>query len=309
MAIEQFEKQSHTAMVAHFMYKKFPVAPFNLVRHRYIAGDKACEDELNILKEEQEQYRINLNNLAYDDLEKLYVEDLQNDDKKRFFHQEDTLANYRDWSKKKYWTMDEGIALLLCKNPQKVSWKILNEYTKKDSSYRKSPFVIQYKYYIDLAMRQFCPKTPYNDLIPSAFKLNPSIFLGWAKSIDIKVSSELLVLVRKYHDPVVDKEMYCKLKDDFGLLKKEPDTLQSQIQQLSTQVWKLDPDSSTYSKKLDIALQAYRAVSANLVNGKTIKQQALDWINTNHREITNEAKEDIAKVVNWDQSGQKSNFN
>ena len=40
------------------MSKKFSVAPFNPIRHQYVAEDKACEDELSKLKEEQEQCMI-----------------------------------------------------------------------------------------------------------------------------------------------------------------------------------------------------------------------------------------------------------
>lgn len=59
-----------------------------------------------------------------------------------------------------------------------------------------------------------------------------------------------------------------------------------------------DKASTTYLPELDIALQAWRAVSATEGKGKP-KAQIKAWLETNAKELTGEAKERIATVANW----------
>ena len=68
-----------------------------------------------------------------------------------------------------------------------------------------------------------------------------------------------------------------------------------------------DVKSEFYPPELDIALRAWQAVSAN--NGKSKpKTQIKDWLNScelkiNGKKLSNDAKERISTVANWDKFG------
>lgn len=62
-----------------------------------------------------------------------------------------------------------------------------------------------------------------------------------------------------------------------------------------------DKTSNTYPEELDLAIQAWQAVSASEGKGKP-KARIKTWLNTNTK-ISNEAKERIAIVANWDKTG------
>jgi hypothetical protein len=62
-----------------------------------------------------------------------------------------------------------------------------------------------------------------------------------------------------------------------------------------------DQHSPTYPRELDIALQAWRAVSKSEEKGKP-KARLRAWLNANTT-LSNEAKERIATVANWDKLG------
>jgi hypothetical protein len=61
---------------------------------------------------------------------------------------------------------------------------------------------------------------------------------------------------------------------------------------------KLDPN---YPVELDIALQVWKAISLEDKKGKP-KARARDWLDANTK-LSNEAKERISTVVNWDKTG------
>ena len=71
----------------------------------------------------------------------------------------------------------------------------------------------------------------------------------------------------------------------------------------STQAEKpiFDKGSSTYSVELDLAMQAWQAVTSNLGKGKP-KAQIRAWLDENTK-LSNEAKERISTVANWDKTG------
>lgn len=62
-----------------------------------------------------------------------------------------------------------------------------------------------------------------------------------------------------------------------------------------------DEHSPIYPRELDIALQAWRAVSKSEGKGKP-KARLRAWLNANTT-LSNEAKERIATVANWDKLG------
>ena len=62
-----------------------------------------------------------------------------------------------------------------------------------------------------------------------------------------------------------------------------------------------DKASLTYPVELDLAMQAWQAVTSNLGKGKP-KSQIRAWLDANTK-LANEAKERISIVANWDKTG------
>lgn len=63
-----------------------------------------------------------------------------------------------------------------------------------------------------------------------------------------------------------------------------------------------DKNSSTYPIELDLALQAWRAVTSNLGKGKAPKAQIIKWLDANTK-LSVVAKERVATVANWNKTG------
>ena len=82
------------------------------------------------------------------------------------------------WSKAAYWTIEEGVALLLGRAPEVVSWD-----TIRDDA-QASPFVRQYAQVRDLALRA-------RESGQLALRSEPSALLDWAKRTGIACPSEL----------------------------------------------------------------------------------------------------------------------
>lgn len=64
-----------------------------------------------------------------------------------------------------------------------------------------------------------------------------------------------------------------------------------------------DPDSETYPPELDIALQAWRAVTNQRDPSKAAKEQIREWLKKHYPKLSKEARERIATVCNWERAG------
>ena len=62
-----------------------------------------------------------------------------------------------------------------------------------------------------------------------------------------------------------------------------------------------DKDGPTYPPELDLAMQAWEAVRNDKGKGKP-KAKVKAWLDKNTK-LSNEAKERISTVVNWDKTG------
>ena len=82
-----------------------------------------------------------------------------------FFNRPDAGADFTHWARMDFWTLEESVALLLGKNPEKVSWK-------KMKGYDASPFVIGYGKLLKLAERSE---------VMSQERLPPADVIAWAE--------------------------------------------------------------------------------------------------------------------------------
>lgn len=120
---------------------------------------------------------------------------------KRFFNQPECDADYDYWSKQACWKIDEGIALILGKDPRKVTWANIQKYTPQSLFTRK--FVelreLAFRY---VSFQQLYECTP------------PGNFLAWAERLDISYPAELKTIINKLGIQIADwKSLYEGMKE------------------------------------------------------------------------------------------------
>ncbi|HSW71140.1 MAG TPA: hypothetical protein VLH77_04090 [Gammaproteobacteria bacterium] len=130
----------------------------------------------------------------------------ENEEKKRFFNQPSSNADFNYWSKQAYWSTDEGIALILGKDPRKVTWEKVETYLSA------SPFAQKFNEIRELAKRYVNCK----ELSGLAF---PGTFLAWVKRMSIDIPPELEDTVSSLGVQIADwKGCYEKAIEKFNHL-------------------------------------------------------------------------------------------
>jgi hypothetical protein len=233
----------------------------------------------------------------------------EREEQKRFFNQPTAKADFVHWSKAVHWTLDEAIALSFGKNPQIVTWDRVKELTNI------STFAQRYAQVRDLAHRAMAWNQLHDPVLPG-------FFLAWARRMEMEVPQELLDQIEKRGIVVADwKDSYDKLKDQFDTLMagnekiletckgliQERNELNKRVAELDSQAWEgFDPGSATYPTELDIAMQAWRAVTNRPNADLTAKAQIETWLNHSYpdrKTLSQEARERIAVICNWEKAG------
>lgn len=270
--------------------------------------------------QEIEAYQAELKSKSVDELMSLYqlerakeAEELRakvdREEQQRFFNQPSAKADFVHWCKAAHWTLDEAIALSFGKNPKVVTWERVKEFV------HISPFAQRYEQVRDLALRAKAWNQLYDPVLPS-------FFLAWARRSEIEVSPELLEEIEKRGIVVADwKDAYDKQKEQFDVILadrdkiargceffiQERDKYKSKVEELESLAWEgFDPDGDTYPLELDIAMQAWRAVTNRPDPNMTAKEQIENWLNENYpdrRKLSKEARTRIAVVCNWEKAG------
>jgi hypothetical protein len=123
----------------------------------------------------------------------------EKEERERFFNQPHAAANFDHWSKMAHWTLDEAVALSYGKAPEVVNWESVSKYLQL------SPFAVHYRGRREIAIRAASWKQLYDPVLPT-------IFLAWAKRLEIEVPPALVEAVAK-RDRIADwKSMYDELK-------------------------------------------------------------------------------------------------
>lgn len=236
---------------------------------------------------------------------KEYQEKAEREEKQRFFNQPSAKADFEHWSKAVYWSLDEAIALIFGKNPETVTWKRVQEFTNI------SAFARQFAKVRDLAQRS-------KALGQLTEPVLPGVFLAWARRNEINVPKELLEQVEKRGVVVADwKDLYDKVKEERDMLLtdrdklaegckrliRERDDLKDKVAELEANAWEFDPDKDVYPPELDVAMQAWRAVTNQPNPNMTAKEQIANWLNRNYPKLSQEARARIAVICNWEKAG------
>lgn len=161
------------------------------------------KEELKALQIKAEQYRLQLQDLPHVEIQALYAKAKRANDvriqinsehreKNRFFNLPESEADFDFWSKTAHWTLDEACALSFGKDPNKVSWKNIEPYTKicytSNPPEQPSYLAIEYQKRRELMRRAKIWQQLYDPIIPA-------LFIGWMKQSDLYFPEELEKLV------------------------------------------------------------------------------------------------------------------
>ncbi len=128
------------------------------------------------------------------------------EERQRFFNQSHAKADLVHWSKAPYWTLDEAIALSFGKAPEVVKWESVKGYCVQGVWLQgvpfqgpNSPFAVKYGRVRELALRAKASKQLSDPVLPS-------IFLAWARRMEIEVPAELVAQIE------ARGHRYCRLE-------------------------------------------------------------------------------------------------
>jgi hypothetical protein len=170
-----------------------------------------------------EAYRAELNKMSASEIQALYEAQLENE--RKLAEQQAELAesqrsynlpwakrpDYAYWGKVDFWTLDEGIALILERDPKHAKWSVIEPYTQV------SPFAREFERVRLLALRTAAlgqPQLGQSNL--SAY------FLSWAKRKELAVPTALEAEVAKHAGDIVDwHQRYIELSRMFDEYRDE----------------------------------------------------------------------------------------
>ena len=67
--------------------------------------------------------------------------------------------------------------------------------------------------------------------------------------------------------------------------------------------WQFDEAAENYPSELDVAMQAWWALTKQRDSSSTVKQQLTAWLGKNYPKLSDEARERIATICNWEKRG------
>lgn len=132
----------------------------------------------------------------------------EHQEKVRFFNQPECDADFDYWSKQAYWSIDEAIALLFGKNPEKVTWDNIKCFLPVSAFVKKfNELRVLAKRYVDFGQL-------YNSVLPG-------IFLAWATRMNLKIPTKLQNAIDRIGIQVADwKSHYEQGTERYDQLHK-----------------------------------------------------------------------------------------
>lgn len=123
-------------------------------------------------------------------------------------------------------------------------------------------------------------------------------FATWACSINWEIPQQLVEMGDEINLPVDTSQA------NIAELEERVRALVEQNEELKSTTWDgFDVAADSYPEELDIALQAWRAVSNQKKAGSTPKQQLAAWVEARYPTLSTDARKRIATLCNWDTRG------
>ncbi len=209
-------------------------------------------------------------------------------------------ADFDYWSRLPLWSNEEGIALLLGKDPEVVNWDVIRGYVN-DPCY-SSDLCSEYNQLRKVVVRalKFKEIEAWN---------TPDFFVAWAVRMCLDIPEELqeAMAARPTHlekTPSDSDNLISSQAQEIIALKEQVKTSQQRILALEASQWPgFDKNKETYAEELAIAFEVYSAVTQDWHKGRSVKQQLMAWLKQQYPKLSKEATERISKICNWQKEG------
>tara|TARA_R110002126_G_scaffold213048_4_gene359588 strand:+ start:9470 stop:10495 length:1026 start_codon:yes stop_codon:yes gene_type:complete len=252
-----------------------------------IENDPLRREEYRQLEIDSEHYREELSKLPKEEFDRLLMQTREEENRKnksirenlereRWFNQPDADANFAYWAAASYWTPEEGVCLLLSKEPRKVSWE------KLSSLVTISPFAKSFQDHREIVRRAIVMGQLFNKTIPT-------FFLAWAERMHLAVPVEMKEEIEKLGLQICDWKMVA-------------DQRQEKIDGLEEQIRLADERNSEQSKAIsiydDAALQASERANAALAEkDKRIAELELQADSNTNQSAANRERQSLLRLV------------
>lgn len=210
----------------------------------------------------REEAKNDLLKLSKEEIERLYKEEInrqiardEEDEKRRYLNCD---ADFDYWGKQANWTIDEGCILVLGKDPCKIKWEQIRQYTNI------SFFAEKFEKMRNMAQGYATSGQLTNPI-------SPGIFLAWARRMDYVLPEKLVEVVEGHGVQIADwqtlyrdaMEIINQRKQKIEIMHLEYDQLMSKYEELKKNPCQMDQESDNYAPELDAANIIYRAIICN----------------------------------------------
>jgi hypothetical protein len=249
----------------------------------------------------KEKARLELLKAGAEEIERLYnleiknqIENNEREENERYFNQSSYTADFNYWGRQPYWTIDEGILLILEKEPRKIKWDDIQQFRQI------SAFVKKFEEIRELARRYVACNQLSNSVIPG-------VFLAWASRMGFDLPEKLQEVVSALGIQITDWqtlhaqaiELLDQKDQVIKALQIMNEKLQSDYAELEKNPHEMDEESDNYAPELDAANIVYRSIIKNLDENMSIKEQATQLLNERYpTQFSDDAKIRIAMIVN-----------
>ena len=250
--------------------------------HRQKLSSDVSDFKQTLLKKSRDEIKVLYETEKNKEIEAFKLK-LELEEHSRFFHQQSANADFTYWSKMAHWSLDEAIALSFGKNPEIVNWGKVGLYTQV------SPFAKEYENRRNLALRAIPWGKLYDPMLPS-------IFLGWAKELNLVIPEFLIIEIEKTGYTAINWfERYQELKKEhFKLIASYEEKLveASHIQQ-----------SNANNVHINITPLLELAINASMnffIPRKSVdakKEEVVEWVVNNGQTLTPPVSVNIAEAI------------
>lgn len=216
-------------------------------------------------------------------------------------------SDFQYWSGMPYWSIHEGITLLLGKEPDKVTPEMVRNCEESDDD--------EVEPYLPKSLSEWCKKYSKIAFLASRSietreikKLNmPADFIAWARVKGFEIPEALSQQMAARREALKQWALENRDADqdrEIIALKETIQRLQERIIELERLQWTgFDKNSPFYARELVIALECYKAVSENYKPGVAVKKQLTDCLKEHYPNLPKVTVKRIVQVSNWNKEG------
>ena len=164
-------------------------------------------------------------------LSKALSEKAARDEQDRGFSRPETEANYARWAKMSYWTLDEGVALSLGREPKFAAWPEL------EPILNISPFAAEFAEQREILVRA-------KEMGQLWERTTPARFVKWAQRVQFELPNNLVAEVTALGEQVAD------WKTLFEQEKKLSDQLATEVTEVRTDSIRLMKEGKEHSERM-----------------------------------------------------------